>query len=71
LSGGCVWFGVVVVVDDVVVDDVVVDVLGVTAVVVGLFDVGGIFWVEAPAKTRATGVATAANSRRLPAARAR
>jgi hypothetical protein len=63
LSGGSVRFGVVVVV-------AVVDVLGVTAVVVGRVVVE-ILWVEAPARTMATGVAMAANTRRLPAATAR
>jgi hypothetical protein len=52
-------------------EDVVDDTLGVEMAVVGLFVVGETFWVEAPARTMATGVVTAANRRRLPEARVR
>jgi hypothetical protein len=49
---------------------VVVDVFGFEIVAVGSFVAGEILWVEAPAKTMATGVAMAANRTRLPEARA-
>jgi hypothetical protein len=50
---------------------VVVGVVGVEMAVVGFFVVGEGFWVEAPARTMATGVVTAANRARLPAATAK